>query len=400
MMEYQVPIRAIYEENDLEEFKRSNSYKEIISFVKACSESVTGVSFESIPIDSISESIQKCKAFMGLLSSLIDEIPPLQQPMRYGNKAFRDWHARLLLETDKFLTDLLPSELQSAKIELAPYINQSFGNETRIDYGTGHELNIILFYLCLCKLKVLTEKDFQSIISIGFWSYIQLMRKLQDVYMLEPAGSHGVWGLDDYHCLSFVFGSAQLINHETIVPNSINDNDILKEYSSSYLYLEGISFIKKIKSKAPFHETSPMLHDISGLSDWTKVHTGLLRLFQGEVLGKLPVIQHVLFGSLLSKSWTPNVQHSPTMAGVGGMHSLLTEDHIKSLQSRTHTYLHSPAAGAAGTHVGPTVFTPPSVAPGAMAPPAVSAAPASTVYSHAEFDPSVMTRAPWATRPN
>ena len=67
--------------------------------------------------------------------------------------------------------------------------------------------------------------------------------------MLEPAGSHGVWGLDDYHCLTFVFGSAQLCNHEIIKPSSINNQDILDKYAASYLYIEGISFIKKIKSK-------------------------------------------------------------------------------------------------------------------------------------------------------
>jgi hypothetical protein len=119
------------------------------------------------------------------------------------------------------------------------------------------------------------------------------MRRLQEVYQLEPAGSHGVWGLDDYHCLTFLWGSAQLCNHDSIKPSSIYDVNILNEESSSYLYLEGIfyyffkfsnhlisknyffkigiSFIRRIKSCAPFSETSPMLNDISGIGEWSKV---------------------------------------------------------------------------------------------------------------------------------
>jgi len=242
---------------------------------------------------------------MNSLSIAVEEIPPLKQPMRFGNKAFRQWHERLSIETSKFLSDILPSSiLVNVSKELSPYILDMFGNPTRIDYGTGHELNFVLFFYILWKLQLIEiEKDLQAVVLIGFVSYIKTMRKLQVIYMLEPAGSHGVWGLDDYHCLLFFFGAAQLSKQNIITPSDIHNPSILQELSNEYLYLEGIQFIRTIKSSAPFAETSPMLNDISGMNDWGKICSGLMRLFLGEVLHKLPVAQHILFGSILKATW-------------------------------------------------------------------------------------------------
>ena len=68
----------------------------------------------------------------------------------------------------------------------------AFGNPFRIDYGTGHETNFAIFGLCLFKLRLLDENDLSCFVLRSFTLYIEVMRKLQNVYYLEPAGSHGM----------------------------------------------------------------------------------------------------------------------------------------------------------------------------------------------------------------
>ena len=125
------------------------------------------------------------------------------------------------------------------------------------------------------------------------------MRKIQLTYLLEPAGSHGVWGLDDYHFLPFLLGGSELINHtEVCTPDDIHKEYLIDKYKDEFMYLNCIAFIKTVKKGIPFAETSPMLNDISAAASWKKVAVGMVKMYQAEVLHKFPVVQHLKFGSI------------------------------------------------------------------------------------------------------
>ena len=125
-----------------------------------------------------------------------------------------------------------------------------------------------------------------------------------------------------------VFGSAQLRTHKYLRPKAIHDADILEEFSKDYMYLSYIRYINSVSTvflllfiqhltssenalqikTASLRWHSPMLDDISGVKSWDKVNSGMLKMYQAEVLAKLPVAQHFLFGQLLPYPETPELE--------------------------------------------------------------------------------------------
>jgi serine/threonine-protein phosphatase 2A activator len=58
----------------------------------------------------------------------------------------------------------LPESLHVAVPELTEYLNKSFGNETRIDYGSGHELSFAAWLAGIAMLGGFNSEDYQAIV--------------------------------------------------------------------------------------------------------------------------------------------------------------------------------------------------------------------------------------------
>ncbi|KAF4554849.1 Serine/threonine-protein phosphatase 2A activator 2-like protein [Elsinoe fawcettii] len=292
------PTRRILSKKDHEIFLTSPAHDLVTSFVFTLSEAAEDRSISSVKALDQDPIITALLKVLDEAETTISECPPLDsEGSRFGNKAFQDFIDKLESKLESWHETLgVPKD---AVKEVSTYLHQSFGNRTRIDYGSGHELNFAVWLLCLNRLSLLPQSIFQQVALIVFPRYFRLMRSIQTTYYLEPAGSHGVWGLDDYQFLPFLIGASQLLHHSHIRPMSIHQTMILEECSKDFLYLDQVAFVNSVKNVEGLRWHSPMLDDISSAKNWMKVEAGMRRMFLAEVLGKLPVMQHFLFGGII-----------------------------------------------------------------------------------------------------
>ncbi|RKO94488.1 hypothetical protein BDK51DRAFT_18999 [Blyttiomyces helicus] len=248
---FTVPIKRIVDDASLDLWLHSEAFARLIEFMQTLNDAVRGV--RNTAGGEVSETVQKTLDVLQILDGWIDEIPPLESPQRFGNKAFRLWVQRLEESSESLMTSLVPSSRASAIPELAGYFAGAFGNGTRIDYGSGHELSFLAWMCCMDLIDAFGPAD---------------------------------------HCvlLTRVFARRQTVSPLKCKPEPGNAHVIFPPCP--------LPSLPKVKN-GPFHEHSPMLYDISGVAQWAKVNTGMLKMYVAEVLRKLPVVQHLPFGSLL-----------------------------------------------------------------------------------------------------
>ncbi|OHS93852.1 phosphotyrosyl phosphatase activator [Tritrichomonas foetus] len=290
ILELSYLTKNINSENDILKWNDSPAYNAIYSVLNMLNESV-----KSKPRSSertVRPIIKNILGAFAKVHKILDEVEPLKQPMRFGNRAFRTFLTRVYEEREEILKDVTDNK------DCMEYFCQSFGSWTRIDYGTGHEFNFLSFISALAVLGIVVPEDCPALVFDVFWGYWDLTLAVQERYHQEPAGSHGAWGVDDYVALPFVFGSSQLIDHSEVVPSNVIDPLIAKAHKDEYIYCRWIDYIYKVK-KGNFAEHSRMLYSLRNLPHFTKLNGGMIKMYRGEVMDRFLVVQHFRFGSVL-----------------------------------------------------------------------------------------------------
>lgn len=158
-MSFGVPKKQILTQEQLESFKTTSTYDAIIQYITVLNEAVVGVKLgdECEPSDvsglaqkswsiRLTRSLQSIDALLSILEavgSIAKSTPPVENSAsRFGNPAFKSFYDKVS-EESRILHEKIPGLPKDAFKEVSTYFNESWGNRTRIDYGSGHELNFL-----------------------------------------------------------------------------------------------------------------------------------------------------------------------------------------------------------------------------------------------------------------
>jgi serine/threonine-protein phosphatase 2A activator len=131
------PSRKLFEREHLSDWLHSKAYSELYNFIEKMAMSCTGKPL-SIKIQP-SETVLQILKIIQEISELIQQFPPEGNTSRYGNLVFRTFFAKVCENSDEYMISILKTKEEKPEhwkvVELSSYFKESFGNNTRIDYG-------------------------------------------------------------------------------------------------------------------------------------------------------------------------------------------------------------------------------------------------------------------------
>lgn len=331
--------KKINSEKDVIYFKsKSLAFKNIVKYVDLLCERIHGTSTTVYNRKYILQNgiFKKCSEFLHQLEVCCDEtdlnLASNAGTLRFGHVAYRTWFDKMKTLCKEFIDELAASRDDQFRSELSTYLAESFGNRMRIDYGTGHELNFIIFTLGLCKLaeefdptsiygdarasSIVSHIELKGFVEAFGWdihslfaqNYLRLCRKLQTKFRLEPAGSRGVYNMDDFQFLPFLFGAAQLSGYKYISTGDFYNPDGVDMFKNDYIFFEALDFILSNK-RGPFNEHSYTLWGFTNLGTWENIYRRIKSKFIDDILSPFPIAQHLLFGEYILR-WADQIQDS------------------------------------------------------------------------------------------
>ncbi|KKY33579.1 putative serine threonine-protein phosphatase 2a activator 1 [Diaporthe ampelina] len=298
---FSAPSKCINEGPDVARFLTSKAYRDIGVFVMQLNRALCPRKSPSGPSKTFplvggnrqdTATVRKLRELLDRAAKFIGDAPPDPGPRRFGNISFRKWYQLLEQNVDRLLREFVSDDILDFRAS-EETTAQHPGPSGEGNQSTGAIDELKAYFL---------------------GGYLNVVRRLILTYNLEPAGSHGVWGLDDHAFMPYIFGSAQFTRPitedesmplEGSVERAPKPGDILKpevveRLRETNMYFSAVGFINDVK-KGPFWEHSPILYDVSGIKDgWGKINKGMIKMFNAEVLSKFPVVQHFPFGSLFS----------------------------------------------------------------------------------------------------
>jgi serine/threonine-protein phosphatase 2A activator len=140
-MTFEAPKKRIVSQAHLEKWKNSTVFEEILGFIMCCNDAVVGKKLNEPVQGQDSPAVKSIIDILDRVAILVNETPAEENSAsRFGNPAFRTLYSKIQSESQK-MSESIPGMKKEAIVEVERYFVECFGNEKRIDYGSGMELN-------------------------------------------------------------------------------------------------------------------------------------------------------------------------------------------------------------------------------------------------------------------